>query len=86
MFFLRYAVCIVSIAVPFFWFNQFYMKDPKRQPQQGTTMETIGIQRWTQNPRVTIEAPALPFLLKGSARFALTPTWSLNNLRVRGIP
>ena len=27
----------------FFWFNQFYIKDPTRQPQKGTTMETIGM-------------------------------------------
>ena len=33
---------IASIVVPFFWFNQFYIKDPKREPQKGTTMETIG--------------------------------------------
>ena len=26
----------------FFWFNQLHIKDPKRQPQKGTTMETIG--------------------------------------------
>ena len=26
----------------FFWFNQFYIQDPKRYPQKGTTMETIG--------------------------------------------
>ena len=33
---------IVSIVVPFFGFNQFYIQDPKREPQKGTTMETIG--------------------------------------------
>ena len=32
----------VSIVVPFFWFNQFYIEDPKRSPQKGTAMETTG--------------------------------------------
>ena len=26
----------------FFWFNHIYIKDPKRKPPKGTTMETIG--------------------------------------------
>ena len=26
-----------------FWFSQFYIKDPKRQPKKATTMETAGL-------------------------------------------
>ena len=33
---------MVSIVVPFFGFDQFYITDPKREPQKGTTMETLG--------------------------------------------
>ena len=33
---------VVSIVVPFFWFNQKYNKDPIRYPPKGTTMETTG--------------------------------------------
>ena len=32
---------MVSIEFPFFGRNQFEIKDPKRQPPKGTTMETI---------------------------------------------
>ena len=36
------TIPIVSIVVPFFWFNQLYIKDFIRYPPEGTRMETFG--------------------------------------------
>ena len=37
----------------FFWFNPLYIEDPKRQPQKGTTRETIGTFRESSHSEST---------------------------------